>query len=475
MTGHLRMSSRTSAILIAVVVILAGVVVYIVVVPSSSSPSAKASPPASCSSSSGASSGSNGTAGTWTTYHGDNTRSGTVSMGNVTAVRARWSGPTALDGQVYAQPLVCGNSVFVATEADTIYAVNASSGSVLWHTHLGGPVPGSALPCGDIDPSGITGTPVIDLATRTIYAVAFLASGQHYLFGLNIDNGSVLSKVLVDPSGANPLVEQQRGALALANRVVYVPYGGLDGDCGDYHGWVVGVPVEGSGGLLSYEVPTSREGGIWSPAGVVVTADGNLMVATGNSASTTTFDYGDSVIELSPALKVVDYFSPTNWAQLNGGDVDLGSTAPTVLPNGNVFQIGKEGVGFLLSGTRLGGVGGQLYNASVCGGAYSGTAHVGTTVLIGCNDGLVRVDVGFANFSVTWTTSGFMTGAPVVTGNIVWVVDTPSGDLRGFNLSNGQQAYSLSLGSADSFITPAATPTSLFVAGGAAFDAFTLT
>jgi hypothetical protein len=395
-------------------------------------------------------------------------------MAGVTGVQKLWAAPVSLDGQVYAEPLVCGNTVFVATENNSVYAINVTTGSVLWRTNLGAPVPGSALPCGDISPSGITSTPVIDVATDTLYVVAFLSTIQHVLFGLDVTNGAVTSDVVVNPPGATQDVEQQRGALVLVNGVVYVPYGGLDGDCGSYHGWVVGVSTNGSGGLLSYQVPTGREGGIWGTGGFAVAANGDLYVATGNSDATTTFDYGDSVIELSPSLQVLGYFAPTNWAQLNSGDVDLGSVAPTILPNGDLFQIGKEGVGYILSGIDLGGVGGQVYEANVCSGAYGGTAHVGQSVLLPCTNGVFDVNVGTSAFSVVWQTASFFAGSPIVTGDVVWDVDVSNATLLGFNLSTGQLIFSFPLGTADHFITPAAAPGSLFVAGGNQLFAFAL-
>jgi outer membrane protein assembly factor BamB len=421
-------------------------------------------------------SSTNLTGGNWTTYHGNNSRAGVASTAPVRSVQVRWSGPTLLDGQVYAEPLLCGGSVFVATENNSVYAINASTGTVLWRTNLGTPVVGASLPCGDIDPSGITGTPVIDEATGILYVVAYLQPFQHYLYGLLLRNGTVATRVAVNPPGVEPQVEQQRGALALSDGTVYIPYGGLDGDCGSYHGWVVGVPTEGSSSLLSYGVPTGREGGIWASAGISVAANGNLYVATGNSASTTTFDYGDSVLELSPSLQVLGYFAPTNWAELNSGDVDLGSAAPTVLPNGTIFQIGKEGIGYLLSGSDLGGIGGQLYNASVCGGgAYGGTAQVAGSVLVPCTDGVYDLRMGSSSFSLNWQTTGFEAGPPIVTGNLVWSVDTSGAKLLGFNLSTGHQVYSFPLGSADRFVTPVAAPGSLFVAGGDQLFGYTLT
>jgi len=465
------------ALIVVVVVVLAGVLSYLAL-SSSSSPSHQYSgSPAGCTvtvGSSEASASSNATQGNWTTYHGSSARAGDLSMAGPTGIAPAWSGPVSLDGQVYAEPLTCGNAVFVATEDDTVYALSASNGTVLWRTNLGTPEPGSALPCGDINPSGITGTPVIDVATGTLYAVAFLNSGEHVLFGLSLSNGTILSRLDVDGPGSNPLVEQQRGALLLDNGIVYVPYGGLFGDCGQYHGWVVGAPTNGSSTLLSYQVPTGREGGIWGTGGFGLGSNGNLYVATGNSDATTTFDFGDAVIELSPSLTEVGYFAPTNWAELNSGDVDLGSVAPTVLPNGELFQIGKEGVGYLINGTNLGGVGGQVYNASVCAGGYGGTARVGWTVLVPCDDSLVRLNVTPKSFSVAWKASGFDSGSPIVTGDIVWAVNISTAHLIGFNLSTGALVYSFALGAVDHFITPGAAPGMLYVGAGEQLYAYTL-
>ncbi len=412
--------------------------------------------------------------GNWTTYHADNSRSGNEASAVTGTPRLGWAAPTTLDGQVYAEPLVCGNTVIVATESDSVYAINASSGAVDWKTTLGTPVAGASLPCGDIDPSGITGTPVVDTATQTLYVVAFLSSLQHVLFAVNLGNGSVQSQTVVDPLGADPTIEQQRGALALSNGVVYIPYGGLDGDCGAYHGWIVGVRTDGSGGLLSYQVPTGRAGGIWAPAGITVLPNGDLLVATGNSDATVTFDYGDSVLELSSSLQLIDYFAPTNWAQLNSGDTDLGSVAPTILPSGDVFQIGKEGVGFLLSGSALGGIGGQLFSASVCSASFGGTAHSGSSVFVPCVDGLYREDVAGSSFATVWQTTAFDAGPPVVTGSVVWTVDIGGATLLGFNITNGQPLYSFPLGSVDHFVTPAAAPGWLYVGAGSQLYAFAL-
>jgi len=458
------------AVLVVVALLLAaGVLSYLVFFrPSGPAPSPGPTGTASCPS------GPAGTGGNWTTYHGANAHTGVEAASDVTGLDPLWSGPTGVDGQVYAQPLVCGDSLFVATEGDSVDAINASSGAVLWQRTLGTPMPGSSLPCGDISPSGITGTPVIDVATGTLYAVAFLTPGEHVLFGLDVTNGSIVSQQVVDPNGSNPLVEQQRGALVLANGYVYVVYGGLYGDCGDYHGWVVGAPVSGTGPLLSYQVPTQREGGIWGVAGAGVAANGDLYVATGNGASNTVFDHGDAVIELAPNLTELGYFAPSNWVALNENDQDLGSVAPTVLPNGDVFQIGKEGVGYLLSGTDRGGIGGEIANASICAGGYGGTARIGDSILVPCDNGVVDVGVGASSLTVVWQSPEFDAGSPVVTGNMVWVANTSRGDLLGLSLSNGSILASYHLGSVDHFISPAAAPGRLFVGAGDAVYGYAL-
>jgi polyvinyl alcohol dehydrogenase (cytochrome) len=457
------------AVAVAIGVVAAGTAAYVLLVPPPSSVSSSTFvAPAECTAA-GEISGGN-----WTTYHQDNARDGDAQAGPFTSAHSLWAAPAVVDGQVYAEPLACGNAVFVATENDSIYAFNASTGVLLWKTHLGTPVAGSSLPCGDISPSGITGTPVVDVPAGLLYAVAFLAPAQHVLFAIYVENGTIASHAAVDPSGAVPTAEQQRGALALVNGVVYIPFGGLFGDCGDYHGWVVGVPTAGLPALSSYQVPTHREGGIWATAGVTPAPNGSLFVATGNGDSTTTFDFGDSVIALSPSLAETGYFAPTNWAQLNGNDTDLGSLAPTLLPNGDAFQVGKAGVGYLLAASHLGGIGGEIAETNVCGGAYGGTARVGLSVFVPCLDGLAKVVANSTGLSVAWHTGSFDAGSPIVTGSVVWAVNISTAVLLGFNLTTGATLLSVPLGGADHFISPAAGPGTVYVAGGSELYAFAL-
>src|SRR4051812_26968237 len=108
--------------------------------------------------------------GDWTTYHHDNARSGVAAgLAPLGALSRAWT--ATLDGAVYGQPLAVGDRIFAATENDTVYALDASTGAVLWSTHVGTPVPRSSLPCGNIDPLGITSTMVYDPATGLLFAL----------------------------------------------------------------------------------------------------------------------------------------------------------------------------------------------------------------------------------------------------------------------------------------------------------------
>ncbi|MHB8587725.1 MAG: outer membrane protein assembly factor BamB family protein [Candidatus Dormibacteraceae bacterium] len=364
-----------------------------------------------------------------------------------------------LDGAVYASPLIVAGHVLAATENNTVYALDLFSGSVVWKIHLGEPAAASSLPCGDIGPvTGITGTPAADPVAGRLYVVAFLSSHHHMLFTLSLADGSVVSQQDIDPAGSNPAVQQERGALALGADFVYVPLGGLYGDCGPYHGYLVGVPLNG-GAAVAYEVPSAREAGIWSPQGSTIGPDGSVYVVSGNGASESTFDYSNAVIELSPDLRsVVSYFAPSNWAELNAGDTDLGSVGATVLPSlGLVLAIGKEGVAYVLKSGRLGGVGGQVVSRRVCSGSWGGTAWSRSTVFVPCADGLYALSVSSSSVEVAWHVAHPALASPIITAGAVWGIDSGASTLYALDPSSGAVVYSIGLGSAEHFSTPAAT------------------
>jgi outer membrane protein assembly factor BamB len=408
----------------------------------------------------------------WTTYNRDAGRDGVdPSEPPLGSLAKAWTTP--VDGFVYAQPLFVGGRVFVATENNTVYALEAASGRRIWRMHLGAPVQGSDLPCGNIDISGITGTPVVDASSGVLFVVAFIAAPRHHeLYALDIASGRVRWHRVIDPSGADPSLQQQRPALALANGFVYVAFGGLYGDCGAYHGWVVGVSEQGSG-LVSYRVPSTREGGIWAPPGPSVDASGDLLVATGNSASASAFDYGNAVVRLSPQLRVVDWFADADWALLNRSDTDLGSTSPLPLRNGLVFQAGKAGTGYLLHDGHLGGVGGQVFRAPVCpAGAYGGGAYSPPFVYVACRDGVVALRVSGSSFSVAWRGPRTDAGPPIVAGGAVWTIDLASSALQALDPGTGHVRVTQNVGQTAHFAAPSSGAGRVYVPAGSSVVAF---
>ena len=139
--------------------------------------------------------------------------------------------------------------------------------------------------------------------------------------------GAVAWSKSVDLPGVSARDMQQRGALAITGGKVWVSYGAQAGDCGDYKGRVVGVPLDGSGSPMFYSPPTKRGGGIWNPAGPTVNAAGHLLAVSANGAAFPgdAYDHTNTVLELDGAAKLVDSFAPTDWAANNQGDVGLGS------------------------------------------------------------------------------------------------------------------------------------------------------
>ena len=410
----------------------------------------------------------------WPTYHHDAARSGVSSdQQTLGSVKAAWTS-ASLDGAIYAEPLVVGGKVIVATEGNSVYALDAVSGQTVWTASFGAPVPGGALPCGNIDPSGITGTPVVNVAGGTIYAVAFLkASMQHELFALDLQTGSVRWHRPIDPPGLSPLVEQERGALTLAGGRVYVPFGGLYGDCGQYKGAVVSVAADGTGNLASYIVPTNRMAGIWNPAGPVVDANGDLWVTTGNSQSQSTFDYGNSAIKLSPQLQVIDYFAPSDWKDLNAGDVDLGSLGPVLLPGGRALAVGKSGDAYLLDAGTLGGVGAAITSINIGSSAFGAAATTGSAVFVPCSGALVGLTISNDRIGIAWRISGGF-GPPIVAAGMVWSLGE-DGRLKALDPQSGAIKFSAKLGNPVSrFISLAAAGGRLFVPDGKKIQAFSL-
>src|SRR5437588_2618244 len=286
--------------------------------------------------------------GSVVTYHRSPDRSGHFIVPGLTWERARSmhvdeTFHARFSGHVHAQPLYWrpaaagAGMLLVATEENTVHALDARTGEEIWRRSLGKPVARSSLGCGNINPLGITGTPVIDPAAAAIYLDAALdeSSGpRHRLFALSLEHGMPLSGWPVDVTDAlraqrqvfNARDQNQRGALVISDGTLYVPFGGHYGDCGNYHGSVVGVSIDNPRKVMSWST-RGRGGGIWAPGGIS-SIGGSLFVATGNTLSASTWSDGEAVFRLSPDLHRStdkrDYFAPPDWRALDQRDADLG-------------------------------------------------------------------------------------------------------------------------------------------------------
>lgn len=277
----------------------------------------------------------------------------------------------SVDGQIYAQPLYVPNVsipnqgthnvVYVATENDSIYAFDADglSSTPLWQDSFinlaggVGPIPCwkdgiLSLKCGIYPLYGITGTPVIDPTSNTMYLVVRTEEKGAYvqrLHAIDITTGAekfggpVQIEASVPGSGAGsshgmisfqPLLETQRAGLLLANGLVYIGWAGA-------HGWIMGYDATTLQQVAVLNTtPNSFRGGVWqSDSGLVADSSGNIFVALGDGPFDATLggvDYGDSVLKLNSNLKVLDYFTPIDEACRLPNDLDLGAAGPMLLP-----------------------------------------------------------------------------------------------------------------------------------------------
>jgi outer membrane protein assembly factor BamB len=403
----------------------------------------------------------------WTVYHGDPEGHGDVAGPSFASATPAWTSPM-LDGQLYGEPLELGGRVFVATEDDSVYALAADSGKVLWHRHLGTPVPATALPCGDITPTvGITSTPVVDRTRDEIFVVAdeeVSGAPAHELVGLDARDGAVRLTRDVDPPGADTAALLQRDGLALDQGRVLIGFGGNFGDCSTYHGWVESVPVVGSGSVDRYQVDSGAgqtQGAVWmGGAAPEVEPSGAVWFAAGNGSVTSSqgpYDGSESVNELSPSLSLEQQFAPSNWYSDNAEDRDIGSSAPALLSDGLVVQAGKSHSAYLLNASSLGGVGGQQAELAVCSGGDvdGGDAVSGTVVFLPCQQGLeaFQVNTSPPSLTVLWQTSTGASAPPIVAGGLVWSMG--GANLYGLDPQTGDATVTLAVGQpANHFPTP---------------------
>jgi outer membrane protein assembly factor BamB len=395
-------------------------------------------------------------------------------------------------GHVYAQPLYWrpagsgAGMLLVATEDNTIHALDAKSGQEIWRRGVGTPVPRSSLGCGNINPLGITGTPAIDPSAGLIFldaAVNEFSGPRHRLFALSLKDGTPARGWPIDVTDAlrtegqffNARDQNERGALAILDGTVYVPFGGHFGDCGNYHGWVMGVSIADPRNVKSWST-RARGGGIWAPGGISSSA-GSLFVATGNTFGASTWSDGEGVFRLSPDLHRSsgrrDYFAPRDWRALDRRDLDLGGSNPLPLDlpaaggtQALILALGKDGKAYLLNRSDLGGIGGSLVSETVSSApirtapaAYS----VGEQTFVAfqgpgtrCPEGtrgheltVLKITSGSPPaMSTAWCGALRGAGSPIVTTTdgrsdpIVWMVGAEGdGRLHGFRGDTGEPLF----------------------------------
>ena len=339
-----------------------------------------------------------------TTYHNDNSRTGQntdetiLTPNNVNSSQFGKRFSVGVDGFVYAEPLYLSNVtisggthnvLYVATEHDSLYAVDADDGTIYWQISLipsGGSTVSSStdLNCGDIVPEvGITGTPVIDTSTGTIYVVAKSKVNSDFFQYLHaIDIGTSAEKfggpvaiqasvpgTATDGNGTtvsfNSLLQNQRAGLLLENGHVVIAWG-AHCDTNPWHGWLMSYSASTLTQEAAFNTSTAGSGGgIWmGGGGPAADSNGNVFVPTGNGTWNGTTDYGDSIVKLGPpsggTFPVLDYFTPFDQNSLYVNGLDVASGGPVLLPalpSGQqlLAEMGKIGTIYLVDINNMGG------------------------------------------------------------------------------------------------------------------------
>jgi hypothetical protein len=301
-------------------------------------------------------------------------------------------------GNVYAQPLYIEGGpggramVIAATESNNVYALDAVDGSIIWERNVGPPVSAADLVCTKFDPMGITGTPIVDLASRALFLDAMITPDggetiKQLIFSLNVDTGDINPGWPVDVeatatyNGVNftPAIQQQRPALGIMGNILYVGYGSM-ADCSFYHGWLVGVPIDNPASVTAWAGATSagtHGGAIWGTGGIA--SDGkNPFVTTGNTVGTNgSWSGGEAVIRFQPGPIFSglpsDYWVPTNWLELDTFDFDLGGSGPLLVdvpdatPSHLAVALGKDAKVYLVNRDNLGGISAPIASTQLTG------------------------------------------------------------------------------------------------------------
>ncbi len=454
------------------------------------------------------------------TYHNDNFRTGqnlTETILTPTRVKTATFGKigfVGLDGKIDAQPLyVAGlvipgrgnfNVVYVASEHDSVYALDANTGRTLWHVSLlrSGETTSDDRNCGQVTPEiGITATPVIDLTAGshgTIYVVAMSKNGGEYyqrLHALDLTTGAeefggpVTVQASYPGTGANssngrivfdPKQYKSRPGLLLLGGIVYTSWGSHC-DINPYTGWLIGYD---RGTLHQTSVfnfaPNGSEAALWSSGGApAADSSGNIFVSVANGTFDTALnaqhfpsrgDFGNAFVKLtlqSGSLHATDYWTMDNSNSESNSDVDLGSGGIMLLPDqrdasGGVHHLavgaGKDSNLYVVNRDNMGKYDSssnatiyQELNGALPGGIYGNPAYFNDTVYFGPVGSRLQafdiVNARLSSASVTGASFGYPGVTPSVSANgsstgIVWAVDNSNpGVLHAYNPSNLANEY----------------------------------
>jgi hypothetical protein len=324
----------------------------------------------------------------------------TLTKGAVKAMApdATFNAAATFTGNVYSSPLYLeagpgGMGIYVVTTTGNDVIAFSETGTQVWTRNIG-PSP-HGVPngfCGNVNPIGIEGTPIIDPTPgadgfATIYVNGAITTGatdtgvtdRQEVHALSAKDGTeragwpvkLLGTIVATNDGLNltfDVAQNQRGALSLVNGILYVPFGGQDGDCGPYHGWVIAIDIA-KAAVVSAWATRGQGGAIWAAGGMAsdgvgvfaVTGNANYM---GHYASPPTYSDSEGVLRISgmPLMRT-DLYYPTRWGSMDSGDQDMGAsssmymTVPGATPSGYVVTVSKDGHLYFLDSQSLGGTG----------------------------------------------------------------------------------------------------------------------
>jgi hypothetical protein len=425
-----------------------------------------------------------------------------------------------IQGNVYASPLYVDGSpgkIIIATEDNQVSALDESTGKPIWQQTFGTHASRSGAGCGNVAPIGITGTPAIDLAKKTIYFDAATADanggiGEHSVHAISLDDGTErpgwpvkMSAVTLMGEKFSPPVHNQRSSLSIVGGVVYVSFGGHYGDCGPYRGWLVGIDQNDPTKITGYKTGADRGAGMWAPGGTA--SDGtSVYVSTGNTFGASTWSGGEAILRFQsgPVFSgaATDYYTPSDWKTLDDGDIDLGGSGPVLVdvpgfdPPQLVIAFGKNGKVYAIDRNNLGGIGAeraqkQVVNGAIINAAAAFGSSAGTFVILhgyrgsqgrdcpnGTSGDLVAVKLSPSDpkIATAWCANNGGEGSPIVTatdasgnGALVWTAGAEgSGLLKAWDAVTGAPVFAgagTNMTGVRRFTSPIAVKGRIFVAG----------